>query len=373
MRIMRQCPQCQMTFRFSFELTKHLADVHGINGDTQIVSAAPPVLMMSDLPTLPNPANAIQQAADQEQSELMARFEEKIEVLDSGLIVATNGNGLFIPTANPHYFIERDKLDKLARNEEMSKLEPQCIGLKGPTGAGKTSLGLQFAAVYQRLTYIMNCGAMARPDQWFGSMGANESGTYFQIAEFIKALETPRSCIIFDEMNRVENPKVLNPLIGLLDESQFQVFIDEIGRWVHIAPGVVFFATINEGWEYQGTDPIDTALGRRFEWMTMKYPPREQLVMIMMNRSTIKKTDAELISNFAAGLAAHDKEPIFIDTRQLIKMAKHVAFGASIRDAFEYTFAAGLKASQFEKAMGALQQLLRTGFDKATPAWMTWA
>ena len=77
---------------------------------------------------------------------------------------------------------------------------------------------------------------------------------------------------ILDEVNRAENEKVLNVLMPLVDHRRC-VWVEELGREVRVAEGVIFYGTLNEGAYFAGTNNVDNALRDRFREITWISPP----------------------------------------------------------------------------------------------------
>lgn len=309
-----------------------------------------------------------------DHSEPTPVVEAALEASASPAAHTSEENILFYPTINPYFVIPTDLQAKLERAEAISHQHPMKLLLTGPKGAGKTSLGKQFAAKYNRPCFIAPCMTMTEGMQWWGKQEVSpERGTFYVPSAFVKAVETPNCVILLDDMNRTDNPKVLNPLFKLLDD-ELAVFLDDLGRYVRVAEGVVFIATVNEGFEYQGVDPIDLALRSRFAngVILIDYPPALQIREIILRRTGVSVESADILSRFAGSLAGHPQEPIFIDMRQMIAMAEDVVFGASIRDAVMFCLLGSLVDEQIEKVNAVLQNLLQDNFTARTPDWRPW-
>jgi nitric oxide reductase NorQ protein len=283
-----------------------------------------------------------------------------------------SSNGLFFPKANRSFLVQDDMVKFLERVNVQRRKHPINILLIGNQGSGKTSLAEQFAAKNTNPCYIAPCVTMTEPIQWWGYTGVSpERGTYYVPSAFVKAIETPNCVIILDDMNRVENPKVLNPLFPLLDDRR-ETHLDELGRSVKVAEGVVFFATINEGYQFQGTDPIDLALRDRFDQVPVSYPPSTSIAQILHDRSGLDHVNCSMVADFAGNLAGHPTNPIILSMRQLIRVAEHMADGANARDAVHFTLMASFKPKDMEIVKMALQQLLKSDYMAVVSGWRKW-
>ena len=263
---------------------------------------------------------------------------------------------LLPPVSNPTFWISEENKAALARIAARS-LSGQNMNVLicGPKGCGKTTMVREFAARHQRPFFEIHCGTCLDAEQWFGKDRLSNSQTHYQKARFIDALETPNTVILLDELNR-SHPEVLGAILGLLDWRR-SIWNDDLGYQVHVAPGVCFFATINEGEDYFGTNPLDAALRDRFSRiLEASYPPFENEIQLLMNLG-LSKSWAEKLTSFANTLrSAH--LPIAISTRQLVAAGEELSDGASFRVALETTLLNGLTDPSIrKKALEAMQWL----------------
>lgn len=297
---------------------------------------------------------------------LMERPEPEV---DNG----QHDEGLFRPDLNPYFVVPTDLQAKLRRVLKATEKHPKNLLLTGPQGAGKTSLAEQLAAIDNRFCYIVPCVTMQEPSQWWGYWTVVAGETNYVKSQFINACETPNCVVVLDDMNRVENPKVLNPLFPMLDDRR-ETYLDDLRRYIKVADGVIFIGTVNEGYAFQGTDPIDLALRDRFDQIAIEYPPGPQIEQILLHRAAISADTAERLGRFARSLAdaPNIDERVFISMRQMIAIAEDVALGASIRDAVTFTIAAGLQDETLEKVNQILQSILMDNYTARVPDWRAW-
>ena len=122
------------------------------------------------------------------------------------------------------------------------------ILVKGPQGCGKSTMPTQFAAVHNRPLATIEMGLFSEASQLFGSMVLENGQTYFKKGLFTNAITTPNCVVHIQEINRPESDKTLNAMFSVLDESQRRMYIDDADQYIEVAPGVTFFATLNEGY-----------------------------------------------------------------------------------------------------------------------------
>ena len=225
--------------------------------------------------------------------------------------------------------------------------------IRGPKGCGKTTLARFSASLWQRPFYEVHCGAFVDAEQWFGKDRLSEGETWYRKARFIHAVETPGCVVLLDEINRA-HPEVLNAILGLLDWRR-AMWSDDLTYEVRVAPGVIFFATLNEGEEFYGVNPLDGALRDRFpRTVRLDYPPRKEEASILRSHGLSLRM-AERLTDFAHTLRKATR-PVPISTRQLLVAAEEMCEGASLREAIETSILFGIDdATQEKEALQALQ------------------
>jgi nitric oxide reductase NorQ protein len=242
---------------------------------------------------------------------------------------------LEVPGPEPHFFLPNDVVLNLERIRTLANRHPVNVLIAGKQGCGKSTMVRQFAAKNKRPLATFQIGILSEPGQLFGEHRLKAGETYYQEFLFPKAIQTPGCVIHLEEINRPEHPKALNMLFSVLSQDR-QVWTDELGL-VKVAPGVVFFATLNEGEEFVGTEMLDAALRDRFYVTLLDYLPPEVEVQVLHLKAGISEVDARTIVNVARQLRSNSQEPLVVSTRHTLMIAEMVAVGANIREAFTFS------------------------------------
>jgi len=146
------------------------------------------------------------------------------------------------------------------------------IMMTGPAGCGKTMAAKSLVNSLDRPDYYFNLGATQDPRSTLigNTHFDSKKGTYFSESHFVKAIQTPNSVILLDELSRA-HPDAWNILMTVLDYGQRYLRLDESSGsdTIKVADGVTFVATANIGNEYTSTRVMDKALMDRFTIVEM--------------------------------------------------------------------------------------------------------
>lgn len=201
-------------------------------------------------------------------------------------------NGVFVPEVDSTYFITPETESLFDRIALLAEKKTQRVMLKGPHGSGKTEMAIQFAARQKMPLLIMDCANLKEARDWFGYKTIENGQVVWHESQFDKVVSAGGHVILLDEINRV-HPAIMNTLLPLLDRRGF-TYLEEKGNCISVGARTVFFASMNEGMHYTGTNTIDIAmldrLGQRI--VEVSYLPAEKEVQLLVARTGIELKDA---------------------------------------------------------------------------------
>jgi nitric oxide reductase NorQ protein len=238
--------------------------------------------------------------------------------------------GVFVPEIKDDYYITPDINGLFRRIAKTSSVKTQKVLLLGPHGAGKTELAMQFAARTGKPMLIMDCANLREPRDWFGYKTIEAGQVVWHESQFDKVLAAGDHVVLLDEANRV-HPSIMNTLIPILDGRGF-TYLEEKGGCIKVAPGTVFFSTMNEGAVYTGTNASDAALRSRLgqRIVEVSYLPKDKEVEVLVSRTGISDKDAKSLVDIAnqirkksTGIGSSFSDGF--STRQLIACAEDFA------------------------------------------------
>ena len=238
---------------------------------------------------------------------------------------------LFVPELDPYYYVNNETVDFLGTIHRISQKHPINVLVSGRQGCGKSSLVRQYAAAHRLPLATFQIGILSEPGQLFGEYALENGETRYKQFLFPQALQTPNCVIHLEEINRPEHPKALNMLFSILSDDR-QVWMDEVGL-LRVASGVVFFATLNEGDEFVGTELLDPALRDRFYTISMDYLPNEVEIEVLEKKAGVSHEQAREIISVVNDLRASPDLDVNVSTRKALMIGEMIAAGASLRDA----------------------------------------
>ena len=211
--------------------------------------------------------------------------------------------------------------------------------LTGPTGTGKSQTAIAVAKAMGRELFYINLGATQDPR---GTLIGNthfskEAGTFFNESAFVKALKTPNTVILLDEVSRA-HPEAWNILMTVLDPGQRYIRLDEaVGApTIKVAEGVSFIGTANLGAEYTAVRVMDRALIDRFTIAEIPYLTEAQETSLLQKiYPDMEVSDAENLAEIAKltrDEIQSDQPQIstMISTRSVIEMGGLLVDGFSL-------------------------------------------
>ena len=201
------------------------------------------------------------------------------------------------------------------------------IMMTGPAGCGKTMAAKAAAnSIDGYRMEIFNLGSTQDPRATLigNTQFDTKKGTVFNPSPFVKAIQTPNTVVVLDEISRA-HPEAHNILMSVLDQGQRYLRLDEASDSpvVKVADGVSFIASANIGNEYTATRQLDRAIVDRFtiiEMDTLSKTEETELLKMMypsvnvnlitsvaeitsMTRSEVKKETPNLTNSLSTRTA----------------------------------------------------------------------
>jgi nitric oxide reductase NorQ protein len=237
---------------------------------------------------------------------------------------------LFVPEPDPYFYISNEVLSILQKIHAISKKHPVNVLISGRQGCGKSSLVRQYAAVFRQPFATFQVGILSEPGQLFGEYALEGGETKYKQFLFPQAIQTPKCVVHLEEINRPEHPKALNMLFSLLSDDR-QVWMDELGL-LKVANEVVFFATLNEGEGFVGTELLDAALRDRFYLIILDYLPNEVEKEVLVKKTGVTPDQANDIMDAINSLRANPELRAGASTRTTLMIGEMMASGATLRE-----------------------------------------
>lgn len=243
---------------------------------------------------------------------------------------------LSVPEVMPYVISKKNRERLNLAYDRSQKGKVTNILVKGPTGTGKSELARQVAANWGRPFAVIPVGGVDSANSIFGRVDLEDNETVYRKGLLLQAIETPNCVIHLEEINRPENDKALNAIFSILDDTSRSVWIDEIAQLIHVADGVTFFASLNEGFEFIGTMPLDLALKNRFaiklELGTL--PEHYEAMMLSQRVEGLGVSEAKVLVESVNKLRTNQLTPIEVSTRDMLNIAEFQLLGMDFQSAF---------------------------------------
>jgi len=221
------------------------------------------------------------------------------------------------------------------------------IMMTGPAGCGKTMAAKAAANSLEGYnTFIINLGATQDPRTTLigNTQFDTKKGTMFNPSPFVKAIQTPNTIVVLDELTRA-HPEAHNILMTVLDQGQRYLRLDEASDSpvVKVADGVSFIASANIGNEYTATRALDRAILDRFtviEMDTLDQSQETSLLEMMYPSvdSTLLGNVAEITSMTRADVMSETpKLTNSLSTRTAVEIGSLLYDGFNLAEAAEIT------------------------------------
>lgn len=235
-----------------------------------------------------------------------------------------------IPQEKP-FFVTQQNKTQIEKVVALRTKHPVNLLIKGKHGMGKSELARQIAS-RNKMDYVpVPIGSLQETGQLMGRYELLAGQTTFMEGKFPKAIRTPNTLIHLEELNRPESPKALNDLFPLLDDGR-AITHEQLGE-IRVANGVVFVATLNEGFEYTGIDPLDAALEDRFHIIHLDYLSPDKEGLLLTVRTGITGEVVGKLLGFVNKMRMDGQNPVHISTRRVLAMAELFMAGLAMKEA----------------------------------------
>lgn len=224
------------------------------------------------------------------------------------------------------------------------------ILMVGPTGCGKTLVAQSLSKALNKTYFYFNMGATqdARSSLIGNTNFDKNTGTVFNESTFVRAIKTPGSIILLDEISRAHHD-AWNILMTVLDPLQRYLRLDEKrdSEVISVAEGVTFIGTANIGNEYTATRVMDRALMNRFPVkIEMDFLSKDEELKLMVNKYNVNTQNTDHFNTISAicDIASHTRSQVkmddgkltnFLSTRSVGEMTELINDGFSLAEIAE--------------------------------------
>lgn len=133
--------------------------------------------------------------------------------------------------------------------------------IEGPTGPGKTSAVMAFAAKYERPFYAVPSNIGIEPSQLFGKFIPDGEGGFKWVDGPVTKIVRGGGVLLINEVNFIPE-RVATVLFGLLDKRRQISLLDHEAETIDAHEDLLIVADMNP--EYEGTRPLNKAFRNRF-------------------------------------------------------------------------------------------------------------
>lgn len=259
-------------------------------------------------------------------------------------------------SSNPHYVPDEVTLRRLLAWWHMPT-RPQCFGLHGETGTGKTEMLLFVADRLNEPAYKVSCHSALMPEDLGGSKDLiqNDDGNVITMNNMGQAAKgyANGGLIIFDEIDKI-NPSTSAAIHGILEGKPWSV--EQFGVTLVMHQNTRITATGNTMGEgghdrYHTSNRLDSAIRARIGWFRTHYP-EPSIELEILNKVTphipakLKRDMVKFGNKIRDAVLGQDRQGVdyplgaTFSTRTLVNWATMMmAFGTSAKLSESLSFA----------------------------------
>lgn len=179
--------------------------------------------------------------------------------------------------------------------------------LVGETGTGKTSAVKYLAHKHKKPYRRLSFESGTTSDDVIGKILLNKQGTYWIDGDLTSAVRNGE-WVLLDEVNACP-PEVMFKLHPLMDDDAHIILNEHDGEIVKAHPDFRLFAALNPN--YAGTRMLNRAFVSRFEYViNFEHLPKDEEIALLMERTSVKKAQAEKMVDVAIRLRANNRDGI---------------------------------------------------------------
>lgn len=150
--------------------------------------------------------------------------------------------------------------------------------IEGPTGSGKTTSVVAYAAARAKRFYSVSSSTGIEPSQLFGKYIPTEDGSFAWQDGPVTDLVRHGGVLLLNEVNFIPE-RVGTVLFSLLDKRREIQLVDHKGEVIHAHPDLLIVADMNP--DYEGTKALNKAFRNRYaDQMFFDYDPKIEAALV---------------------------------------------------------------------------------------------